>query len=339
LFFLGYLLNYIPARISYKNSQSKKKTITNELKELEPKSIKYIYNKPYDKYLSTKDIIKFLVICLILILIEFNEVYLDIHDENEDKYILFQFLLVFLLPKYFSEVYYRHQNISIIFFIAVEIIQNIFIIINNKSYNKPNFAIMTILKIINSFLYAIYYLYIKDFMIYKYISPYKFNFMIGIINFPLLTIIMFIISFTPLGQKKDDKFVCDNIFELFKDIVNLNAIYIILLILLAVIYGSLVILLNKTIYDFTVYHTFIPFLVVKFIKDINQFKGKGINILVFLILSFSIELIMILVFLEIIEINFCGLNENLKRNIESRGIIDLSLINDDDNDRTNSINI
>ena len=43
---------------------------------------------------------------------------------------------------------------------------------------------------------------------------------------------------------------------------------------------------------------------------------------------------MILVFLEIIEINCCGLNENLKRNIESRGIIDSSLAieNDDDDD-------
>ena len=43
---------------------------------------------------------------------------------------------------------------------------------------------------------------------------------------------------------------------------------------------------------------------------------------------------MILVFLEIIEINFCWLNKNLKRNIDSRGRIDSSLTveNDDDND-------
>jgi len=55
---------------------------------------------------------------------------------------------------------------------------------------------------------------------------------------------------------------------------------------------------------------------------------------------------MIFVFLEIIEINCCGLNKNLKRNIESRGIIDSSLtigIDDDDeigderNDENNKI--
>jgi len=43
---------------------------------------------------------------------------------------------------------------------------------------------------------------------------------------------------------------------------------------------------------------------------------------------------MIFVFLEIIEINCCGLNKNLKRNIESRGRIDSSLTieNDDDDE-------
>ena len=42
---------------------------------------------------------------------------------------------------------------------------------------------------------------------------------------------------------------------------------------------------------------------------------------------------MILVFVEIIEINCCGLNKNLKRNIQSRGIIDSSItIGDNDDD-------
>ena len=43
---------------------------------------------------------------------------------------------------------------------------------------------------------------------------------------------------------------------------------------------------------------------------------------------------MILVFLEIIEIKFCGLNENLKRNIELRSMTESSLDieNDDDDD-------
>jgi len=41
---------------------------------------------------------------------------------------------------------------------------------------------------------------------------------------------------------------------------------------------------------------------------------------------------MILIFLEEIEINFCELNENLKRNIEKRSIIESSLINEIEKD-------
>ena len=73
-------------------------------------------------------------------------------------------------------------------------------------------------------------------------------------------------------------------------------------------------------------------LIKYFIKNIIKNLGYYKNI--FLISSFIIELIMILIFLELIEINCCGLNKNLKRNIESRGRIDSSLTieNDDDDD-------
>ena len=77
---------------------------------------------------------------------------------------------------------------------------------------------------------------------------------------------------------------------------------------------------------------YIPFLILYFIE--NVIKNFEPLEKFFLISSFFIELIMILVFLEIIEINYCGLNKNLKRNIQSRGKIDSSLAieNDDDDD-------
>ena len=75
---------------------------------------------------------------------------------------------------------------------------------------------------------------------------------------------------------------------------------------------------------------FIPFIIENYIENI--IKNLGIFENIFLISSFFVELIIILVFLEIIEINCCGLNENLKRNIQSRGIIDSSLANEKDDD-------
>ena len=76
-------------------------------------------------------------------------------------------------------------------------------------------------------------------MKYKYISPAKCNFMIGIINVPLIILIYFIISFTSLGNI-ENKYYFDNIFELFKNIGNIDAKNMILLISLPFFYGILI---------------------------------------------------------------------------------------------------
>ena len=156
--------------------------------------------------------------------------------------------------------------------------------------------------------------------------------MIGIINVPLLIIIYIIISFTAFGQNenKNNIYYIDSIYDLFDNIKSLDAINAILLTLLPFAYGIYALLINKIIYDFTLYHIYIPLLIEAFINEI--INRTCIFDIIFLILCFTIELIIILVFLEIIEVKFCGLNENLKRNIESRGIIDSSLINIDDDE-------
>ena len=161
----------------------------------------------------------------------------------------------------------------------------------------------------------------------KFISPYKCNFMVGIINFPLIIIIYVIISFTKLGDN-NDIYYWDSILDLFTSIKKLDIINAFRLISLPIAYGIYVLIVNKTIYDFTIYHLYIPLLIENFIRGTIE---KEINIFL-LIPFFCIEFIMILIFLEIIEINFCGLNENLKRNIESRGRIDSSLTIEDDDD-------
>ena len=102
------------------------------------------------------------------------------------------------------------------------------------------------------------------------------------------------------------------------------------LITLPFVYGILLFLTNKIIYDFTIYHVYIPSLVENFLGII--FKNTEFTENIVLISSFFIELIMILIFLEIIELNFCGLNENLIRNIELRSFIDSSLIKENEKD-------
>jgi len=338
-YYIGYLLNFIPERITQQNSKREEKPRINDLKEPKTKAIEYIYNNPYYKYLSTKDIIKFVFICFILLLADLIEVTIKIMNtkEGNDKkkeinFIFIELLLIFLLSKCFTHEYYKHQNISILLVIIIGIIKTIYCTIKYEIYQIPNFAIIVIFNIINYFLYSVYYISIKGLMKYKFISPYKSNFMIGVINVPLIIIIYIIITFTIFGKKENDKniYYIDNIYNLFKNIKNLDVINAILLTLLPFAYGILVLLINKIIYDFTLYHIYIPLLIEIFISEIiNQKNDFDI---IFLILCFIIELIIILIFLEIIEINFWGLNENLKRNIELRGMIDSSLINGNDND-------
>ena len=223
----------------------------------------------------------------------------------------------------------------------MEIIKNIYFLINGTG-NDIFDIIHIVLNIINSILYAFYYLYIKRLMKYKFISPAKCNFMIGIINFPLVIIIYFIISFTSLGNIRK-KYYFDNIFELFKNIGKIDTKNVIFLISLPFFLGFTEFIFNNIINDYTIYHIYIPLLIKYFIKNI--IKNLRNYEKIFLISSFFIELIMILIFLELIEINCCGLNKNLKRNIQSRGIIDSSLaigidddeINDERNDENNKI--
>ena len=336
-FFLGYLLNFIPAWIVHIKSKTTKKPIKNKLKEENNLSIEYIYNKPYEKYLSTKDVIIFLFVSFIPLLADIIEnigdkiEYIDYSEEKKynDNYIFIEFFIVFLVSKIGKEVYYKHQFIPFFILILVEVIKYIYLFIEKLSIVFNPISI--ILNIIYCIFYAFYFLYIKKLMNNKFISPYKFNYMIGIINVPIIILTYFIISLTPYGNSNNEYYY-DNIFKLFTDLGNINATNMVILISFPFIYGIYQFIVIKTIYDYSIFHMYIPFLIHYFIDNIS--KNIGTIAKIFLISIFLIELIMILIFLEIIEINCCGLSENLKRNIQSRGTIEsaLNIENEDDNE-------
>ena len=221
--------------------------------------------------------LKFFFTCLVILLAELigifpigkdnkNENINDNKNENEknkndikkyeDDCIIFEYLIIFLVSKYGGEVYYKHHYISVFIFIIVEIIKAIYFLTNNlyEAFDIIEFVMI----IIYSILYAIYYLYIRKFMKIKFISPSKFNFMIGIIDVPLILIIYFIISFTSFGNKNDKQYL-DSVFEVFKENGNFDAYNVINLILLPFAYGINLFLINKVIYDYTIYHIYIVF--------------------------------------------------------------------------------
>ena len=165
-------------------------------------------------------------------------------------------------------------------------------------------------------------------MEYKFLSPYKCCFLIGIINTPIILIIDFIISFIPcnnnfLCEKKDNEYY--KIIGIFNELKIHEYLILIIYTFLMGIFG---VLINKTMNDFTIYHLLILFNIEEFIKRIVN--PKNFDLIIILILFF-IELLMYLIFLEIIELNFCGLSRNIKKNIKERALSDSNL--EDNNNR------
>jgi len=344
-YYIGFLLNIFPELISNKCSKTIKKETTNNLKEESSKAIEFIYSIHYDKSLSTKDYIKLFVICLFLIITDLIEIIINIIDNNrtqtknisfeyEDDYIFFEFLVIYFLPLWFTDIiYYKHQKIAFIILSLIEIIKSSYF---NFFYDEFSFADawIIVLNIISAILFSIYFVYIKGLMKYKYISPHKCCYMIGMITVPIIILIYFILSFFNLGNCDEvnetiENNFCVNIFELFKG-GQLTGINIIRLIIFSLLYGILMALITKTINDFTIYHIYTISLLENFIRNILNAIGD-VNLLIILSICLFIELIMILIFLELIEVKFCGLNKDIKKNIELRSITESTLIIDNDN--------
>ena len=250
-FFLGYLLNIIITWIIH--LYSKEKPLKKQLKEENNHLIEYIYNNPYEESFSIKEILKFLFICLILLISDVIEhIGYKIDDNNNnndddkqynDDYMFIEYLIIFLVPKLGQDAYYKHQYISFLILIIVEIIKNIYFF-STKLYHAT--LILFVIHFLYSIFDAIYFLYIKGLMKYKFISPDKCNFMIGIVNVPIIILLSIIVSFTPLG-KPDNEFYYDNIFEVFKNFGQFNAKNLIILVSLPFVYGIYLFIVNKTI--------------------------------------------------------------------------------------------
>ena len=161
-------------------------------------------------------------------------------------------------------------------------------------------------------------------MDYKFCSPFEITFYEGIFGL-ILNIICLIIS-TNIPLKEDFKYnnllniseykgkkYLDN-FYTYLD--KLNAIEVLLFIVS--MSGRLLFNLfsHITIKHFTSYHVFL-LLIMGDLSSLD-WRGKNFGEECIIIVIFFIEFIMILIFCEIIELDFCGLEENTRKNILER---------------------
>ena len=205
-----------------------------------------------------------------------------------------------------------------------------------------------LIQLIIAFIDCIFLGYISGLMKYKYFSIFKCCYIFGFINVPITMVIYFIVSYIPCKTfycdvEYENKFYFDNIYSLFKG--EINPIEIITYIIYSIIQGGFSVLINETINKYTIFHIFFIYQILEFINDVitrfinetpfsNFFIWKSI-----LVIGLGlIEILCTLVFLEIIELNFCGLDKNLRKKIMNRALIDseISLINvniEDDEDK------
>ena len=160
----------------------------------------------------------------------------------------------------------------------------------------------------------------KYYMEYNYYSPLFIVFLIGFIFTFLSFIILVIFLFIDCGDS-------DNCKILFKGLSISNNIFIFLYIFKSILNSIRFFIEIKFINTFTVFHIIILtifkvliFNIIKIISDYNPYE------LIIIIVTTSFEIFGIFVFIEIIELNFCGLNLNLKMNIMNRAKSEINLL-------------
>ena len=255
-----------------------------------------------------------------------------IYDENFQ--LLLNELLVFIYIFYFYLIFrifhkmrfYKHQCFSSLMIIFTDLIRFfIFIFLINKiNFDFPYDLLSLIPLIIVPAIQALQFYLIKRYMRYYYLSPFFILFLMGLV-FLIISIILLPIFLTIDCGEKMKPYFCE--------IQKTSAIEIIINIIKGILFSVSEFFIVKTINDFTLFHILIFFSLETFIGDIVGFISNYNNIkLILSIITFSIKIFFISVFIEIIELNFCGFNFYLKKNITKRSKNEInSIFNDEIN--------
>ena len=335
LAYIGQFLCFIPLIIS-KKYNNKKSSTKNYKSSIE---IKYIFNNS-GNLITFKNIILIIIICILLLINNIISL-LSSHLIKIGKILFNQtfyfidYLLLFLISKFIFKLnYYKHQYYSIAFIILFGLLKYLIKLFTerNLNYNYKEVILVLMLQIIHAFIDSYSTGNIKILMEYKYLSPYFISSIIGIINGLIAIICYFIATYFPCNNDfceliYNNKRYFDNIYSIFDDIYPTEIFLYIYTIFQSGIYQ---ILIYITINDFTVCHIFLFYQIIEFADTLVEIfiTNKNIFAICIVITSGIFEIFIVLVFLEIIELGFCGLNYNTKRNIKERALNDSKLLNE-----------
>ena len=281
-----------------------KKVYKHENKEITPDEtqetkFEYLYEESYDIEDDVQGKGKFIVLIGLIFFVNYLIfVYIFALKTNTwIMYILFTSIFYYL---FFKSKLYRHHYLSIVIILIIGLVID-FVEGNIQKDFTDNIKLI-LLSFLRVILLSLDYVLIKYTMEKKYASPYEIGFYNGLIN-----LIIFIV-----GAVIDHYFYGRFDYKEYFDSFNGKELLVILGLMVTQfgIYMSLFIIDKKD----TPCHIFIVFVFGQLAYYYNLTEISIVSIICLILILF-----LSLIFNEIIELNFCGLSQNTRKNIILRG--------------------
>ena len=200
---------------------------------------------------------------------------------------------------FFQIKLFRHHYLSATLILSLGLL--IDLVLGNLQTELINDTVMLLLRYLREILLSFHFVVIKYIMEKKFVSVYEYTFKNGLLSLIIFLIFSifdyFFIGFDDYGEYFSN-------FNSVELLVMLGSIFSTLFLTLCILF---------TVKNSSPNHVFMIFVIGQFAyyTKIEKYPVL-VFICLFLILFFS------LIFNEIIEINFCGLSQNTKKNISSR---------------------
>ena len=315
--FSGILLIVYNIKNKKKNNQITSALIENTLPEKK--------NSCRIQTISLKE--KFLWILLVSAIDYISNVFSSIYWASNESYVnTLQANIVFMaIFAYFilKMKLYRHHYLCITIIVLRSVIYPLIFIFYSQKAKQVNYLVSGI-SFATDIMFSLTFVLYKYYMLIKYINPYEIMFYEGV--FELIFSIITLIITTSIDK-------LDNFVTFFKD-ERLDSLECFILFSWMVMNFSYVTLLFKVIDIFSPFYLHLSIIISEFIFFFINLENYNIYQKIFYILSILFCSFMILIFIEIVELNFCGLSYMTKKNIEFRARLDciMNRNNNDNND-------
>ena len=224
--------------------------------------------------------------------------------------------------------YYHHHIISTIVFVIFGIISEL--CLGTYLVNDGHFFINKFIRLVGTAFNAAYICYQKYMMEKLYYPYWNIAFMDGIMMFFLSSVFLTVILL--LKESKSDFISSFYLYFKVKEGLGLAILKAVIDFIIHLIMCPLTIL---TIFYFSPNFILIIFQLSAIARNIMDNSAHKLYCIIF----YAIQLFALMIHLEIIELNFCDLNKNTKRNIDLRGMNDVIFEERDSTNDRNSIEI